>query len=365
MIYRDALAQGATSNACGHSCGFISIANMDSTRYQKRKNRKRIRSRTSYKAIMEDTWCDCDCPGHWGTKTTTYTLDPCLKLLACGLLSVSRQISQESMSVFYGENTFQFDDMAAVAPFFQDRSVVARRYIRSVQIVVTLLDDDHHFDRQAECIKAFRYMSRHLDLSELHVSVWDCTFRWWAPVETSGSKTRWLRVLTEINNLEKLEFSLDFVGMDSFYEELIDEFDDDEDEINDQWESFQNWMVDNEIEYVNYLRKRMIKKKQTRLDKWLWKHDCNAECKEFHKGRLAQRSGLPKSDTRGLWILPEVDLDALYDEDHPDELDDNCYSYYDEEDESDESDLEEHEDTAVTEVSSGACHAPNSAERDA
>ncbi|KAL9034849.1 MAG: hypothetical protein Q9180_005180 [Flavoplaca navasiana] len=56
----------------------------------------------------------------------------------------------------------------------------------------------------------------------------------------------------------------------------------------------------------------MLKKKQTQLDRWLKRHVCNIQCEDVAKGRAATKDGLPWSDTRGQWTLPDVDLDALF-----------------------------------------------------
>ncbi|KAL9584424.1 MAG: hypothetical protein Q9212_002122 [Teloschistes hypoglaucus] len=341
MIYRYALAQGAISSTCGHESGSVPIVNMNPGYYKNHGKRKRFRSRTSYKAMI-DRRCSCDCPGHWESNITTYTLARYSKVPSAGLLTVSKQVSKELISIFYGENTMLFYDMAAIAPFLKDRSAVARQHIRSIGLVLELYyDDHHHLERQAEWIKAFRCISRHLKLSKLSIHVCDDTRRWWDPIKTSGPKNAWLRALTEINNLEKLDFSIDYEGLEAFYQTLIEDIDD-EDEMDEEMALAHDWMVDNELGYREWLRERMIKKKQTRLDNWLRGHSCNAECYGIHKGRLTRKPpGLPKSKTRGLWTLPEVDLDALYYQDHPDELHDDYYSFHDGKDVFDGSNLEQ------------------------
>ncbi|KAL8662943.1 MAG: hypothetical protein Q9202_004266 [Teloschistes flavicans] len=352
MVYRYALAQGANTSHCGHDSGVIPIVNMQPSYYEKHKNRKEIRSRTPYQANVGIRCC-CDCPREWEVETTTYDLSRHSTLPASGLLTANKQIADELMPIFYGENTFVFDDLATVVPFLQDRSMIARQHIRSIRLDIELLyNDNHHLDRQVEWIKALRYISRHLDLSELGVYVVDMTYRWWAPAKTCGQKKAWLRVLTEINNLKTLDFFIEYGGRATYREELLDGV---EDEDDAEWlmEEFNNWMVENETGYRKYLRERMIKKKQTRLDNWLLQHDCSAKCSETQQGRMAQRRGLPKSGTRGLWTLPEVDVDALYYQDSTDEFDDEEYGDH-------SSDVDKSGGVPATEV---ICHhAPNIAE---
>ncbi|KAL8687936.1 MAG: hypothetical protein Q9218_006024 [Villophora microphyllina] len=330
MIYRFTLAQGAAVGSCGHSAGLVSITNMDPSRYKKEKKRKRIRARTSYKAML-DVHCCCACPGHWNTETTTYRLASCQKLPASGLLMVNKQITAEAVPIFYGENHFVFNDMTAVVPFLRDRSVIARQHIRDVHLSFDLYyHDGHHSDRQAVWIRAFRYITWHLNLTVLSVEVIDLTFRWWAPLKLVGRKKKWLRVLTGITNLKRLGLSIIHEGEEHYLDTLGDDVADDE-EYEAEIGRFYDWLADNRNGYEQYLKTRMLKKKQGLLDDWLSKHVCSAECKKIRKGRRAQKSGLLKSDTQGCWTLPEVDLDALYYLDFPDELDDDDYSDYNEE----------------------------------
>ncbi|KAL8729401.1 MAG: hypothetical protein Q9181_005025 [Wetmoreana brouardii] len=312
MIYRYALAQGATSTSCGHSSGLISIVNMDPDRYKRQKTRKRFRARRSYTAMTKGR-CDCHCPGHWTLQTTTYILSPRHQVPTSGLLCVNRQITSEAIPIFYGENTFLFLDMAAVIPFLQDRSVIARRNVRDIKLMFELFyDDGHHFDRQAEWVRAFGYIAGHLNLSALGVRVLNVTFRWWEPVKFVGRKREWLRALAQTNNLDRLEFFLDYAGRQEYIEGALDSIVD-EDELYEELEDFDLWMVETEVGYEKYLKARMLKKKQRTFDKWLQGHICTDLCKEIKKGRAAAKAvGLPRSDTDGLWILSEVDLDTLY-----------------------------------------------------
>ncbi|KAL8706551.1 MAG: hypothetical protein Q9201_000424 [Fulgogasparrea decipioides] len=312
MTYRYALAQGATSTSCGHSSGLISIISMDPDRYKRQKTRKRFRARRSYTAMTEGR-CDCCCPGHWTLQTTTYILSPHLQVPTSGLLCVNRQITSEATPIFYGENTFLFPDMAAVIPFLQDRSVIARRNIRDIKLMFELYyDDGHHIDRQAEWVRAFGYIARHLKPSALGVRVLNATFRWWEPVKFAGRKREWLRALAHINNLDRLEFFLDYAGREEYIEGTLDGTTD-EDELHEEVHEFHFWMAETEVEYEKYLKARMLKKKQRTFDKWLQGHICTDSCNEIKKGRAAAKVvGLPRSDTDGLWILPDVDLDTLY-----------------------------------------------------
>lgn len=104
--------------------------------------------------------------------------------------------------------------------------------------------------------------------------------------------------------------------------------------------------METECEYESYFRSRMLKKTQLSIDEWLEDHICSPQCDEVRRGRKATKRGLPRSTTHGLWTLPEVDLDALYDPVDSDNLqEDEEYSDTDElTDADDDDDDDEHED---------------------
>ena len=79
---------------------------------------------------------------------TTYTVDrdsypkAGTSPLAYALLSVNRQIRNEAVAIFYGENTFRFESMNALVPFLQDRSPTTLKLIKSLQLVFRLVEPD-------------------------------------------------------------------------------------------------------------------------------------------------------------------------------------------------------------------------------
>lgn len=344
MIYRFALTQGAVSTGCGHHMRLIPVATMDTDKYKLRKRRKRTQLRTTYGAMVH-TGCGFDCPAQHDRrlKITTYTLPATFRIPGLGFVSVNRQIRSEALPIFYGENTFSFGDTDAIVPFLRDRSFNARQEIRDMEFALDLYyGDDHHFDRQKEWVKAFRYIKWHLNLSKLSVCVLNMTFRWWEPVKFGGRKKEWLRRLAQIDNLDRFEFQMEHAGSEHYVDQMSDYVEDEED-YDAEMVEFYEWRADNEMGYKQYLRTRMIKKKQTSIGKWLQKHVCSTHCRDVKKARAAA-DGLPKSQANGLWTLPEVDLDALYHSSESDKLDEDVYS--DTEDMSDEDSAYEENDEA-------------------
>ena len=57
-----------------------------------------------------------------------------------GFLWLNRQVRHEAASLFYGENTFRFDDMNAAIPFLRDQSMATMKYVRSLHINFSLLE---------------------------------------------------------------------------------------------------------------------------------------------------------------------------------------------------------------------------------
>ena len=195
-----------------------------------------------------------------------------------------------------------------------------------------------------------------MNLTTLTVAALDRSFDLMGPFQSSGPKQGWLRALAQVRGLNEIYFSVTFSERESFIEGAIEHvlattFSDDEidDKIQDELRRLLEWEWDIQADYQLYLEARCLKKRQMTLDEWLERHVCSSlcSCREVRKGRAARRRRLPKSETDGSWVLPEVDYDSLYDreEDDPDFTDDE---YADNEDGFSEDDLTEEDASALS-----------------
>ncbi|KAL8723357.1 MAG: hypothetical protein Q9225_000340 [Loekoesia sp. 1 TL-2023] len=341
MIYRFALGHGAVRKHCEHPLGLIGIENMDPFEYNDYTTSSHPRSRTSYPTMNFIDPIPC-CPDHrhLDFENTTYTLGP-MKLPNLGLLAVNKQIRAEALPIFYGENIFSFGQMSAVRPFLKDRPAIARQNLQHIQLFLDLrYKDGHHRERQSGWIRVFKYLAHHLNIKKLDIIVCDMTLNFLKPLKFVGWKKEWVRALPIINDLDHFTFGIDFLSRESYVESVLSDLD--EDEFDDEMEELEWWMMETECAYESYFRSRMLKKTQSSIDEWLEEHTCSPQCDKVRQGRKATKQELPRSTTHGLWTLPEVDLDALYDPvdlDEPQEEEE-----YSDTDEWTDDDGDEHED---------------------
>ncbi|KAL8847808.1 MAG: hypothetical protein Q9221_007160 [Calogaya cf. arnoldii] len=250
--------------------------------------------------------------------TATYSLLRSQMLPAMGILAVNRQARFEALPIFYGENCFHFFDMGAIIPFLKDRSLDSRQQIRHLGLSFDVNDPhDGFFHYQiGERAKALAYVARRLRLRKLTLYVNDGTLRFEEDLISDMQDEEWIQTITRIYDLDRLTFDLDFEAIGGYCEALLD----DEplygataiEDAKDKLDGVHQWVMDTEDGYRDYLKSRMLKKKQTQLDRWLKRHVCDIQCENIAKGRAATKNGLPCSDSRGQWMVPDVDLDALY-----------------------------------------------------
>lgn len=319
MIYRFALAQGAISKECTHSVGTIGIANTLLRGHRSRTVPSKRRLRSSYQTLNNIYCGECEEYHDRELITATYSLVAFQKLPALGILAVNRQARFEAVPIFYGENTFHFYSMGAVIPFLKDCTLYSLQQIRHLVLFfdVTDFDDGLHQHQIDERAKTFAYISRPLRLRKLGLYVNDVTHRFEEPLTSIMQDEEWIQAATQIHDLDGLDFALDFEGVNAYLGSVLDDWLPTGpttyiDEVEDKLEELREWTLDTEDGYRDYLQFRMLKKKQTQLDKWLKRHTCDNQCKDIAKGRAATKDGLPWSNTRGQWTLPDVDLDALY-----------------------------------------------------
>ncbi|KAI4261864.1 MAG: hypothetical protein L6R42_002943 [Xanthoria sp. 1 TBL-2021] len=319
MIYRFALAHGAISKECTHPVGSIGITNIQLRSHRSRTVRSKRRLRSSYQTLNSIFCWECGEYHNRELITATYSLVRSEKLPALGILAVNRQARFEAVPIFYGENIFHFYGMGAVIPFLKDCSLYSRQQIRRLGLFfdVTGHKDGLHQHQIDERAKTFAYIARQLRLSKISLYVNDVTHRFEEALTPVMRDEEWIQAVTQIRDLDELIFDLDFDGIESYCESFLDEWPPSGptlllDEAKDKWDEIRDWMVDTEDGYRGYLESKMLKKKQTQLDQWLKHHVCDIQCKDIAKGRAATKDGLPWSDTRGQWTLPDVDLDALY-----------------------------------------------------
>ncbi|KAL8869745.1 MAG: hypothetical protein Q9174_004037 [Haloplaca sp. 1 TL-2023] len=245
-----------------------------------------------------------------------------------GLLRTDRQTRAEALPIFYRENTFSFSDVEAVIPFLKDRPVVTRQMISRLDLIFDVYDcDEYHPCRQSGWIKTMKYLSLFMNLTTLFVAVLDWTSDLMNLLKTRDRKERWLQALAQIHGLDEIQISITFCEHDEYIEGIIDDigwinmFPTETDpaetdrRLEQEIEDLIAWEVDVEDDYQLYLQARCLEKRQITLDGWLEKHICGCLCScwDVKKGRAARQCGLPKSETNGSWVLPEVDLEALYD----------------------------------------------------
>ncbi|CAO1600196.1 hypothetical protein XANCAGTX0491_003897 [Xanthoria calcicola] len=319
MIYRFALAHGAISKECTHSMGTIGIENTHLRSHRSRTVPSKRRLRSSYQTLNSIYCWDCEEDHIRELITATYSLLSVQRLPALGILAANRQARFEAVPIFYGENTFVFCNMGAVIPFLKDCTPYSLQQIRHLVLIldVTNHNDGLHQHQIDERAKTFAYIARRLRLRKLGLHVNDASHRFEEPLTSVMQDEEWIQAATQIHDLDHLVFDIHFEGLDAYLESVIDDWSptgptSDITEVEDTLDNVLQWTLYTEDGYRDYLESRMLKKKQTQLDKWLKRHTCDSQCKDIAKGRAATKDGLPWSNTRGQWTLPDVDLDALY-----------------------------------------------------
>lgn len=319
MIYRFALAHGAISKKCTHSIETIGIENTQLRSHRSRTVPNKRRLRSSYQTLNSIYCWDCEEDHIRELITATYSLVSAQRLPALGILAANRQARFEAVPIFYGENTFVFCSMGAVIPFLKDCTPYSLQQIQDLFLILDVTDynDGLHQHQVDERAKTFAYIARRLRLRQLGLFVNDASYRFEEPLTSVMHDEEWIQAATQIHDLDHLVFDLHLEGLDGYMESVIDDWlptgpTSDMNEVEDKLNEVRRWMVYTENGYRDYLKSRMLKKKQTQLDKWLKRHTCDSQCNDIAKGRAATKDGLPWSNTRGQWTLPDVDLDALY-----------------------------------------------------
>lgn len=350
MIYRFALAQGAISKACTHPMGSIAITDRQLRSHRSRTVRNKRRLRSSYET-MNSTFCwECEDYHDRNLITATYSLVPSQTLPTIGILAVNRQVRFEAVPIFYGENVFNFFGMGAVVPFLKACSSYSRQHIRHLGIQFDVIDKSEklHQHQMDERAVMFAYVSRRLKLSKLSLYVSDETYRFEEDLTSVMRDEEWIQAAKQVHGLDELGFFLDFDGIEGYAEQFLTlalpfvphpSLDED----SERWEEIREWQIDTEDGYRKYLESRMLKKKQTKLDRWLKRHVCDVQCEDVAKGRAATKDGLPWSGTRGQWTLPDVDLDALFAGADPEIDDMDIHDWSDEDSET----MEQEDETEV------------------
>ena len=133
------------------------------------------------------------------------------------MLSVNKQSRSEVASIFYGENTFQFNTVSSLVPFMKDRTEETRNYIQSLHLILTI--DDRDWDavftehgRSATWNMIFSTLAKlpHLNVKKLFVEVNDKRAKPLKDGMNLRSRTMlWLHKLSKIENLEMLGVSYD------------------------------------------------------------------------------------------------------------------------------------------------------------
>ncbi|KAL8933121.1 MAG: hypothetical protein Q9211_005947 [Gyalolechia sp. 1 TL-2023] len=278
MIYRFALGRGAVSKHCGHPIEEIVIQNLGPCNFSSQLRRGRVRSRKPYEAMVRGSTgfsCSHDdpCEYFWTRYTTVYTLPQGLQVPGLSLLAVNRHIRAEVLPIFYGENLFTFRDMSAVAPFFRDRPADSRQAIHRVKLQLELLiHHESHSDRQAEWVKAFLYMARHLKLRDIEVRVLNLDHIFFDTVDFGDSNHAWVRAMAQITDLDQFALYMLFEDRGSCIEMIVDDEFPDEEAIDDRIDNLDSWMMETSTGYGQYIRSRTLKKTPGPIDERLADH---------------------------------------------------------------------------------------------
>lgn len=182
------------------------------------------RSRSTY--LAPDHICNLDTKPHtplhsclqkdarFGPLRTTYTLGipQTINQTTAVMLSLDKRSRQETASLFYGANTFQFTAMSSLMPFMKDRTPETRRYIE--RLWLTLVADERNWDtifaeqgRPAVWNKAFASLLKlpQTNIKKLCIEIADAGVR----VNLDGPTLRtrsmlWLHKLRRFENLQML-----------------------------------------------------------------------------------------------------------------------------------------------------------------
>ena len=125
--------------------------------------------------------------------------------LHTGILSVNRQISEESRHIFYSNNTFHFKSMSAVLPFLQDRQT-SWPYIKRLSFFLPLDNHGHASWKHQEYVQIFDTIvtSATLNLSTLNLTISDSQHVGLEPNGRRQGVLRWLQNVVRMRNLDRL-----------------------------------------------------------------------------------------------------------------------------------------------------------------
>ena len=225
MVYRYALIQP------GMFPEWINIRNLDHTVYDLGLQNGTIKYRTPYSAMIDDPY-DTHGMDHGRVVKTTYAVTM-KQIIGYNMLSVCRQMREEAIPIFYGENVFNFIGKSAAIAFIKDRCDYARESLRYFRFFFHLRKDGTHQRRAYELSRAFEYVARHAQLRtvELYVNDFDDCLK--SSLKLGSKPMRWVRSFTKIRNLDTLKF--EFEGAAEF--DLFDDGDIFDTEFEDEMES--------------------------------------------------------------------------------------------------------------------------------
>jgi hypothetical protein len=178
------------------------------------RNRSRLATkqdglrRTSYRVIEQSL--------HRLSFETTYCLQTDVNL-DLSVMSANRQIYRETSYLLYGQHSFDFrDDIEAIVPFLQDRTLASRRLIQEVSVYKRPM---HSYDSgKYEWTKMCKYLGDMGTLKRLHLTVEGGRpkVEWNGPKELLVSDLRllwqvkhdsmdWVSDLTQARGIEEVE----------------------------------------------------------------------------------------------------------------------------------------------------------------
>lgn len=120
----------------------VAIRDLACVEYEEQRGKGLCKRRTAYRPRDHKHGKLKTLTPPWTLLETTYCLDTTSTLYLdqlsgweVGFFDLNRQIRNESMTIFYSENTFLFWNISAVLPFLQDRPPAARLSIESIALL--------------------------------------------------------------------------------------------------------------------------------------------------------------------------------------------------------------------------------------
>lgn len=112
--------------------------------------------------------------GFVNKELTTYLIDESARI-SVAMMSLDHETRVEAATIFYGENTFSFDWMNLLIPFFKDQTELAQRSVRSCRLNIEIAQWEKHTVFSSIEARRVAFASikdiPHLSIRNLYVSI--------------------------------------------------------------------------------------------------------------------------------------------------------------------------------------------------